>query len=105
MEPVVVKIKAGEEYQRLLGGSGDTSGMRSGCVELRPGDSVGRHSTGSKEEAIIIFQGKGEISCGEGALLAAEKDTLVYIPPNTEHDVKNTGEDILRYVYVVTPVI
>jgi mannose-6-phosphate isomerase-like protein (cupin superfamily) len=26
---------------------------------------------------------------------------MAYIPPGTEHDVINTGKDVLEYVYVV----
>jgi oxalate decarboxylase/phosphoglucose isomerase-like protein (cupin superfamily) len=29
---------------------------------------------------------------------------LVYIPPATRHNVKNTGDKILEYVYVVAPI-
>lgn len=65
---------------------------------------MGEHSTGSKEEAIVILQGKGEISFeGKGAI-ALEEKTLVYVPPEITHDVKNTGAELLRYIYVVAPV-
>jgi mannose-6-phosphate isomerase-like protein (cupin superfamily) len=30
---------------------------------------------------------------------------LVYIPPATRHNVTNTGNDVLEYVYVVAPAI
>jgi mannose-6-phosphate isomerase-like protein (cupin superfamily) len=28
---------------------------------------------------------------------------ICYIPPNTEHDVKNTGSEPLVYIYCVAP--
>ena len=102
-EPKVIKLEGNEGYQRLLGGSPDTLGMKSGSVILRPGESVGEHSTESKEEALIILQGKGEISCNSEIMATVEENMLVYIPPDTRHDVKNTGSETLRYVYVVAP--
>lgn len=102
-EPKVVKLEGKEGYQRLLGGMPDTLGMKSGSVILQPGESVGEHNTESKEEAIIILQGKGEISCDGKVMATAEENMLVYIPPDTKHDVKNTGIEALKYVYVVAP--
>jgi mannose-6-phosphate isomerase-like protein (cupin superfamily) len=103
-DPKIVKLETKEAYQRLLGGVPDTLGMKSGCVTLEPGGSVGEHSTGSKEEAIIILQGKGELSCNGEILATAEENSLIYVPPGTRHDVKNTGTGVLKYVYVVSPV-
>jgi hypothetical protein len=34
-------------------------------------------------------------------LVPIKGDTALYCPPDTEHDVRNTGAGILRYVYVV----
>ena len=101
--PKLVQLKGEDKYQRLLAGAPETQGMKSGYMTLNPGESVGEHSTGQKEEAIIVLEGKGEISC-EGALpMKAEENTLIYVPPETAHDVKNTGKDVLKYVYVVSP--
>ncbi|MGD2278513.1 MAG: cupin domain-containing protein [Candidatus Omnitrophota bacterium] len=99
----VIKLKGEGKYRRLLGGVPDTQGMKSGYMTLSPGESVGEHSTGQKEEAIIILQGKGEISCEAKTPITAEENTLVYVPPDTKHDVKNTGKEALKYVYVVSP--
>ncbi|MFQ5953203.1 MAG: cupin domain-containing protein [Candidatus Omnitrophota bacterium] len=102
-EPKVIKLKGDEKYQRLLGGMPETLGMKSGYMTLKPGKSVGEHSTDSKEEAIVILQGRGEIFCSGKPPIVAEEKTLVYIPPDTKHDVKNTGTDILKYIYIVSP--
>jgi len=104
MKPKIIKLEGQDRYQRLLGGVPDTKGMKSGNMTLNPGESVGEHSTGSKEEAIIILKGKAEISISGRDPLTAEESSLVYIPPETEHDVKNVGMEVLRYVYVVSPV-
>ena len=87
----------------LLQGIPQTAGMRSGFVRLTPGQTVGRHTTGRNEEALIILRGRGD------ALLDGEKrisfiaPAVVYIPPATSHNVLNTGKESLEYVYVVAP--
>ncbi len=104
IRPVVIKFSKSLKYKRLLAGSPQTQGMRSGCVMLKKGESIGEHSTDSKEEAIIILQGNAKIFYSKNSWLRATKDSLVYIPANTLHNVKNIGGDLLRYVYVVSPV-
>ena len=87
----------------LLQGAPQTTGMRSGFVRLKPGATVGWHTTGRNEEALVILRGQGE------ALIdGQEKHTFVapafaYIPPATRHNVANTGKELLEYVYVVAP--
>jgi mannose-6-phosphate isomerase-like protein (cupin superfamily) len=77
--------------------------MRSGFVRLKPQESIGWHSTGKNEEALVILSGCGEalIEGQPGRLFAAPM--LVYIPPATRHNVTNTGQEPLEYVYVVAP--
>lgn len=104
MEPIVVRIKGNEGYQRLLGGPPNTMGLKSGCVTLEPGCSVGEHSTELKEEAIVILDGKAEVVLEGADAVTAEAESLVYIPPKTRHNVRNIGENLLRYVYIVSPV-
>ena len=40
-------------------GAPQTSGMRCVAVRLKPGDSLGWHSTSGNEEALVILHGKG----------------------------------------------
>jgi quercetin dioxygenase-like cupin family protein len=87
-----------------LAGAPETKGMKSGYVVLQPGESVGAHSTGAKEEAIIILEGALQVFVDGNPVLTAEKDRVVYIPPETPHDMKNIGTGVARYVYVVSPV-
>ena len=87
----------------LLRGVPQTAGMRSGFVRLKPGESVGWHTTGKNEESLVILRGHGEARI-EGQLAHPfAAPTLVYIPTGTRHDVANTGNELLEYVYVVAP--
>ena len=87
----------------LLKGVPQTSGMRSGSVKLRPGESVGWHSTGEQEEALIILHGTGAANIEGLADVPVHEKMLAYIPPGTKHNVTNTGTELLEYVWVVAP--
>lgn len=88
-------------YQRLLAGPPETATMHSGLVTLEPGKSVGTHSTGPKEEALVVLKGKGKLIITDGPELDLEANTMAYCPPQTEHNVINTGKKPLRYIYIV----
>jgi len=87
----------------LLKGTPQTSGMRGGSVKLKPGESVGWHSTSANEEALVILHGSGVANIeGHPDVPLAEK-MLAYIPPATRHNVTNNGSQVLEYVWVVAP--
>ena len=77
--------------------------MRSGFVRLKPGQSVGWHTTGKNEESLVILRGRGEARLQDQAAHAFVAPALVYIPPSTRHNIANTSDEILEYVYVVAP--
>ena len=87
----------------LLHGAPQTAGMRSGFVRLKPGDSVGWHTTGQNEESLVILHGQGDALIEGQAGRSFTAPGFVYIPPATRHNVKNTGDAVLEYVYVVAP--
>jgi mannose-6-phosphate isomerase-like protein (cupin superfamily) len=100
----MVRISGTERYQRLLAGVPATAGMKSGAMTLQPGESVGEHKTEGKEETILILEGKADVYVEGQLVFTAEKESLVYIPPETSHDIKNSGDGRLRYIYIVAPV-
>lgn len=91
------------EYQRILEGKPQTHGMRSGRVYLDPGKACGQHSTKNQEELLVFLTGQGELLIGNGDRLAVGAGKVAYIPPETLHDVKNTGAGPLAYIYCVVP--
>lgn len=87
----------------LLKGAPQTSGMRGGSVKLKPGESVGWHSTAANEEALVILHGSGVAKIEGHADVPLNEKMLAYIPPATRHNVTNTGTQILEYVWLVAP--
>jgi len=100
-KPKIVALKGKERYQRLLAGEPETAGMKAGLVVLRPGESVGEHTTDAKEEAIVVLEGIAEVRVDDTPLFKAKKNNLIYIPPYTAHDVRNISRRNLKYVYIV----
>jgi len=78
--------------------------MRSGYVNLKPGENIGSHNTGEHEELLIILEGTGTADIGGFGRKNIAKGMLVYIPPHNQHDISCSGTSRLEYIYVVAPV-
>jgi quercetin dioxygenase-like cupin family protein len=102
--PFTVPLDCASGDCALLKGIPQTAGMRSGLVRLKPGETVGWHTTGQHEESLIILHGQGEALIDGQEKKAFVAPAFVYIAPSTRHNVLNTGKDQLEYVYVVAPV-
>jgi quercetin dioxygenase-like cupin family protein len=70
--------------------------MRNGFVRLKHGESVGWHTTGKNGEESITLEGRGETLIEGEWARACVSPRLVYLPPQTRHNVANTAEDLLE---------
>ncbi len=77
--------------------------MRSGLARLKPGATVGWHTMGKNEEALIILRGQGEALIGGQEKRSFVAPAFLYIPPLTRHSVACTGDGPLEYVHVAAP--
>ena len=91
-----------QEPARLLSKE-DTVGMRSGLMILQPGQDCGWHSTENYEEMIICLAGAGEVASEDGPRRPLAAGQYAYNPPQSRHNVFNTGSEVMRYIYVVAP--
>jgi mannose-6-phosphate isomerase-like protein (cupin superfamily) len=97
-------MEPGTPYQRLFA-AGQTAGLKSGLVTLSPGASVGEHSTDAKEEIIVFLEGtRVRVTHGEQGSFEVSKNTVVYMPAFTRHNVHNVGTERALYVYVTAPI-
>ena len=97
----VVPLDAGgRTYLSLLKGPPETKSLHSGLVNLAPGESVGVHSTGRNEEMLVPLAGEGELRFSDHSPIHLQPGLVTYAPPNTEHNVVNTGSVPLRYIYI-----
>jgi len=102
-EPRAIPIICESGDCPLLTGVPQTAGMRSGFVRLVSGHTVGRHTTGSNEETLIILHGQGDALLDGDKRISFAAPATVYFPSSTFHNVVNTGKETLEYVYVVAP--
>jgi len=99
--PLSLKLQCAGGDCALLHGVPQTAGMRCGFVRLQTGETVGWHTTGKNEESLVILHGSGEARIEGQPASAFTAPALVYIPRATRHNVANTGDETLEYVYVV----
>lgn len=102
-KPFVVDLNERCEFQRLLSGVPQTCGMKAGRVYLPPGQSCGRHSTDNREELLVFLAGSGQVIIEGDDTFDVSRGKVAYIPPQTIHDIKNTGAEPLIYIYCVAP--
>jgi len=103
-KPIVVYLEGTNKYQPLLQGRPQTQGMRSGRTSLLPGQDCGEHSTNDNEEILAFLAGEGEVIIEKNSILQVSVERISYIPPETIHNVKNTGDEPLAYIYCVAPI-
>jgi len=101
--PFVRALEDPADYHLLLTGLPQTCGMRSGRVRLAPGKSIGLHNTKGNEELLVFLAGRGTALIGEDTRLQVGVGQVAYIPPQTAHDIVNTGTEPLVYVFCVAP--
>ncbi|MBU1355662.1 MAG: cupin domain-containing protein [Candidatus Edwardsbacteria bacterium] len=99
-----ISLDSEEQYKRLLTGPPQNHCFHSGLVTLSPGASVGTHNTEDYEEMVVVLEGQGEMLGAEGRIVINPRQA-VYCPPHTEHDVLNTGNAPLKYIYIVTKTV
>ena len=103
LEPRGIKLDMeAAGFQSILGGPPSTVRMKSGLVSLKTGEAVGVHNTENKEELIIVLEGEGEMFFEDYDPVRLSLGNNAYCPPYTTHNVLNTGDKILRYIYVVS---
>jgi quercetin dioxygenase-like cupin family protein len=67
--------------------------------EVKPGSQAGPHSH-SWEHEVYILAGTGVFSNGKEEVEAGP-GSVVFIPGNEPHQLKNTGHELMRYICLV----
>lgn len=93
-------IKKLEQSKRSLIKPPVSQKIKTGLVVLKPGQEIGKHKTNQKEEIIIILKGSALVSI-ENEKKIVQSNYLTYIPEGKLHNIKNTSNEILKYIYLV----
>ena len=101
-DPIVIDLPLDKpDYFEILNKSNAVK-MRSGMVTLKPGENCGAHNTEDYEELIVVLEGSGEVETVGVGRRPIRYGQVAYNPPETEHNVHNTGGNDLRYIYIVS---
>jgi mannose-6-phosphate isomerase-like protein (cupin superfamily) len=73
-----------------------------GMTILPAGNSTSSHSHESEIEVWLIIQGRGKAVL-DGQTAEVGPESVIFIPPNSTHQLINTGEEELRMFWVYTP--
>ena len=68
--------------------------------ELAPGKESPFHKHENEHEAYVLA-GNGEVETGEGTVKLKE-GSVIFIPSRENHRFRNTGEDVLRFIDVIS---
>ena len=104
LRPMLIQIPSGGEKHIELVGAPYTASLQSGCISLQQGESMELHNSGEHEELLITLSGRGEFRSPGMDPLSIHSGCILYNPPHTAHEVINTGDQVLRYIYVVSKV-
>ena len=102
IEAFVTELIDNGQYQSLLKPP-RSHAMRSGRVYLASGQECGEHTTDINEEILVFLTGRGTASIGDSDQMNVGVGKIVYIPPHTKHNIKNTSDEPLSYVFCVAP--
>lgn len=103
--PKSLRLDTKKRYTRLFSAkAGNAASIKAGCVVLKKGENIGEHDTEDAEEILVVLKGKGALLIKNSKIINFGKGTALYIPPNTVHNVKNTGRSVLKYVFITSPV-
>lgn len=84
-------------FRTLFGVPGRTTDFTAGVTELEPGGWLGHHRH-EPAEVYYVLDGEGLVRLdGEDHRVTA--GTAVFIPGDSEHGIRNTGADRLRFFY------
>jgi putative monooxygenase len=73
-----------------------------GVNETHVGGSVPRHKHEKEEEVMYFLQGRGQFIT-ETQTIELEPGICVYNPPGEFHSIVNTGDEVLKFVWIYSP--
>jgi mannose-6-phosphate isomerase-like protein (cupin superfamily) len=89
-------------YLLLARGQFGTKNMNVTWVECAPGSQQGLHEHDTQEQVYVIIRGRGVMIVGDEEQEVGE-GTLVYVPPRSQHAIRNDSEAPLTYVSATSP--
>lgn len=73
-----------------------------GVNETHVGGMVPEHVHEAEEEVMFFLSGKGKFITGDGEV-DLEPGVCIYNPPGIRHSIVNTGDEVLKFVWIYSP--
>ncbi len=101
MDMKPLQVKGGEHVSKaiVIGGLDGWPNHTLRVFRLGPGGYSPRHSH-DWEHVNYIIKGTGELRLGDNLHTVREHD-FAYVPPNTEHQFRNAGDDEFEFICIV----
>lgn len=77
-------------------------GFAGGVHSLNPGGLIPAHIHENEQEALFFYSGQGVCRLGSEEFVI-EPESVLLAPAGIEHEVRNTGNDPLKFVWVFSP--
>ncbi|NNE24572.1 MAG: cupin domain-containing protein [Rhizobiales bacterium] len=77
----------------------DSHGLSAGIIEVPVGSELSLHHH-QPQEIYVIRAGEGLLLQTGGKIQQVRKDSVVYIPQNERHGLKNTGDVALEVLWI-----
>ena len=97
--PVEHEGASGVEIRWLISKEDGAENFAMRMFELQPGGHTPLH-THPHEHEVFILDGKGVFHC-EGKDYEFGSEHVIFVPGQTEHNFKNTGDSTLRFLCLV----
>ena len=94
----------GGQTSYLLLGKGDfgSTHLAITWVECGPNSQQALHAHTAIEQVYVIVQGRGEMIVGDEREMVGA-GAMVFVPPGTDHAIRNPGDETLVYVSAASP--
>jgi mannose-6-phosphate isomerase-like protein (cupin superfamily) len=89
-------------YLLLTKGQFGSSNLSITWVEGEPGSEQSLHAHSDNEQVYVIVRGRGLMKVGEEQEEVGP-GTMVFVPPKTDHAIRNPGDEPLLYVSATAP--
>jgi putative monooxygenase len=73
-----------------------------GVNETHVGGMVPKHKHEFEEEVMFFLEGKGQFITEE-EVIELKPGICIYNPPGAEHSIVNTGDEVLKFVWIYSP--
>ena len=91
-------VRGDVSFRTIFGGATTTSDLTAGVTDLEPGGWLGHHRH-QPAEVYFVLDGVGTLTI-DGEEHAVTAGAAAYIPGDSEHGIRNTGDRPLRFFYV-----